>query len=97
MVCLNFIVELILLTFSKETLQEPGARPHHKCNLTMVVWEIMANHICVDEGCETVIQDQDLLCCGACNFVVSGCMLLFQKYRKNTKIMAISLNLLWSH
>jgi hypothetical protein len=50
-----------------------------KCNLTTVVREIMANHICADEGCETVIQDQDLLHSGACNLVVSGCILLFRK------------------
>jgi len=31
----------------------------------------MANRICADEGCETVIEDQDLLRCGACNLVVS--------------------------
>jgi hypothetical protein len=37
----------------------------------------MANYIYVDEGCKTLIQDQDLLRCGACNLVVSGCMLLF--------------------
>jgi hypothetical protein len=39
----------------------------------------MANHICVDEGCKTLIQDQDLLRCGACNLVVSGCIILFRK------------------
>ncbi|EDR00509.1 uncharacterized protein LACBIDRAFT_334135 [Laccaria bicolor S238N-H82] len=35
----------------------------------MVAQEIMANWICADEGCETVVEDQDLLCCGACNLV----------------------------
>ncbi|EDR03916.1 uncharacterized protein LACBIDRAFT_331070 [Laccaria bicolor S238N-H82] len=57
------------LNVDDETLQEPGARPRRKRNLTMVVQEIMANQICADEGCETVVEDQDLLCCGACNLV----------------------------
>jgi len=47
----------------------------------MVVQEIMDNCICADEGCETVIEDQDLLRCGACNLVVSdSLMLLLDKY-----------------
>jgi hypothetical protein len=35
-----------------------------------MVQEMMNNHICTDEGCETVIEDEDLLCCAACNLVV---------------------------
>jgi hypothetical protein len=61
MVCLNFIVELTQLTISTETPQEPSTQPRRKHNLTTVVQEIMDNHICADEGCETVIDDQDLL------------------------------------
>ena len=93
----QFIVELIWVNFLKETSQEPGARPHRKCDLTTVVWEIMANQICAEEECETVIEDHDLLWCGACNLVVSNCMLLFRKkYRINTNIIAVSLDLSWS-
>lgn len=80
-VCLNFIVELTQLTFSTDTPQEPSTRPRRKRNLTTVVQEIMDNRICADEGCETVIEDQDLLRCGTCNLVVSdSLMLLLDKY-----------------
>jgi hypothetical protein len=35
----------------------------------------MDNRIFADEGCETVIEERDLLRCGACNLVVSDCLL----------------------
>ena len=57
-------------TSPTDTPQEPGARPRRKRNLTTVVQEMMDNRICADEGCETVIEDEDLLRCGACNLVV---------------------------